>query len=169
MARPQKLPDAGVLHQLRTVGTDSRPGKWTYDQIAAEYGTTRQGVHAALKKSHLVTPANRYTTEIPWKVAESDNHHFIVEMLRMAARIRRGEDLPAYRIRWVEKWVRDMAEVDAVVDYKRGAYEDPQGPAGNGWMQGWGYVARRPQDGWLIREPEAAVQSISRLMAESNS
>ena len=38
----QKLPDAGVLHQLRTVGTADRPGKWTYDQIADEYGTSRR-------------------------------------------------------------------------------------------------------------------------------
>ena len=56
-----------------------------------------------------------------------------------------------------------VARRDGKVGHQGNVVAPPQGPAGNGWMQGWGYVARRPQDGWLIREPEAAVQSISRL------
>ena len=162
MGRPRTLPTSDVLFQLRTSGGFStklgafRKGVWTYDQIADEYGCSRQAVHLQLRQAGMVKKQTRHVKELPWKVAESDNNHVFVTMLRYDARMRHGNDLPEYRqeqtLRWIEALATPLpgAPDGCVIDYTRDFYLDPQ----TGKMQGWGRVPRRVGiDEWLIREP----------------
>lgn len=164
MARPRILPDADVLHQLRTtgvapegkvrpvVGPDSKPwpaqGPWSYEQIAHAYGVTKAAVHLALSRSQLVTPRPRYDEELPWLVATEHTSHYLAGMLRLAARQKRGLPIPPRKERYLNNWLENLAKptsqapLGMVVDYDRDAYPG-----------GFACVPRRPGEEGLIRKP----------------
>lgn len=140
MARPNILPGKAELKKLRAKGL-------TYQQIGDMYGVTRSAVHLALARHDLIEQERpRYEEEIPWQIAPEHRTSYALQMLRLAARARRGDPkLSEKQRRSVASWLRRLELHDAVVGYSPDLDD------------GFYYVARRPgRDSGLIREPDWA-------------
>lgn len=136
MGAPRKLPPSDVLLQLRTQG-------WTYADIASEYGVGTSAVYLQLRQAKAVTPQQRHKDLIPWHVKTAHAHSHPLTMLRLLGRRDRGEDLPPAKARMLEKWLRDVKEVDVVLCYDPDFPVNPASPTVGGFY----YSRRRPEDG----------------------
>lgn len=149
MARPRILPDADDLGALR------RDGK-TYQEIADMYGVTVGAVHVALTRSNLIdNPRARHQEEIPWRVKADHAGSYPAQMLRLAARTRKGEELPPYKKRYLENWLKRLAAQDVVV-----GYHDEDGFYYTKRRQGVDTgLIRKPQ--WLIDQETEGVKDLA--------
>ena len=83
----------------------------------------------------------RYEDTVPWRVRVEHTLHNDARMLRLEGRRRQGRRLTEKELRWLEAWLRDLREADAVVHY------DPYTEEGFWWMR------REPEDDDIVRRP----------------
>lgn len=140
MPAPRLLPDNDVLAQLRTQG-------WSYDDIAAEYGVSRGAVHLRLKQvPGAVTKRPSYRHLLPWTVATRHASAHPANMLRLLGRRECGEPIPDFKIRMLDKWLRDVRDAKVVVCYDPDYPPNPASPTSGGFY----YSRRRKSDGTNI-------------------
>lgn len=140
------LPDNDVLKKLREQG-------WSYDDIAQEFGVTKGAVYLRLRQAKATTDRPSYAHLIPWTVRSEHAHARPVQMLRLMGRKENGEKLPEVKARMLNKWLKEMAAADCVVDYDPDYPPNPANPKNGGFH----YRRRRPEDGdSLVRRPEVA-------------
>lgn len=135
MARPRTLPDnEQIIQHLRD--------DWTYQQIADEYGTTREAVSALVARYRLAPPkVGRHHEFIPWTIAPEHRRDAELRKLRYYSRRMQGEQLTYAEEKSLDNW---LAELDTVVlTYTREG--------------GFDYVPRMPEDGdGIVRMPAEA-------------
>lgn len=92
------------------------------------------------KRAGLPPRLPRYDDVIPWTVKDEDARLYPAAMLRVTARLRRGDAItPELMARW-ESWFSDLKATNMVVNYTR--------------ENGWEYVPRQPGDKDIIRQPD---------------
>lgn len=142
MARPRVIPGDD---QLRRMVERGMTHVQIAEQVSKETGVqvSRSTISAAISRAGL-SQRIRYSSTVPWSPIKTEhNHHYALEMLRVAARIEAGDKVPAARLDRFNSWERRLRESDAVVAYR---YNSPDG---------FYYVPRRPEDGdGLIRIPD---------------
>jgi hypothetical protein len=138
MSRPRTLPDnEQVVRHLRD--------GWTYQQIADEYGTSREAVSALVSRHRLAPPkVGRHSEFIPWTIAPEHRRFAELRKLRYYSRRMQGEQLTHAEEKALDNWLREMdtghPDFRVVVAYDR--------------TVGWHYVEREPEDGdGIIRRP----------------
>lgn len=136
MPAPRQLPGTEVLLSLRKQ-------KWTYEQIANEYGVTPGAVYLRLREAGAVKKRPRHSELIPWKVRNEHMHAHPVAMLRLLARRQGGEELPKRKQQQLDKWLREIEEAGVVVCYDPEQGPNPASPKVGGWY----YSRRRDSDG----------------------
>lgn len=122
MARPRKLPSDDVLRAWRDEGL-------TYRQIherLAEQGidVSFSSVSVALSRMGS-TERVRYDDWLPWSPIRAEhNDAWEATMLRVGARLARGQDVPERHRTSFQRWRSDLAERNLVVGYAsaRGFY-----------------------------------------------
>lgn len=117
---------------------------WTHQEIADWAGVSRSTVSVALHRLGDTAPI-RYEREIPWKVKDEHIRKYHVCMLRLQARLDRGQELTEGDLRRVTAWRNALERDDAVIHY------EPDTEAG--W---WKVKRRKGIDRWWIREPAAS-------------
>lgn len=141
-----KIPDKTELERWMRNG---RP----YPEILAEYET--RGIHvtsqalSVFRNRRNIAPVKTWNKDLlPWTVKAEHRGSWAAKMLRAEGKVRRGEPLPAGRIkRDLELWKKRMepgGEFEGMV-----VHYDPELP------EGFVYVPRREGvDTDLIREPD---------------
>lgn len=108
-------PDDETLRRLVEEG-------WTDRQIGEKYGVTRQTVAYWRMKAGIHRPGKKPTRHkdmLPWTVTAYDNGDPLAYRLREYDTIRKGGDVKPEVRRRVQRFVADLAELDAVLDYNR--------------------------------------------------
>lgn len=145
MARPRTLPDnEQIIQHLRD--------DWTYQQIADEYGTTREAVSALVARYRLAPPkVGRHHEFIPWTIAPEHRRDAPLRKLRYYSRRMQGEELTAAEEKALDNW---LAEMNSWINPDTGlrgvvlAYSREDG---------WYYVPRELDDGdGIVRQPSEA-------------
>jgi hypothetical protein len=118
MAR-RKLPsDEHVAHLVQELG-------FTYEQIAAQYGCTRQAVYAAMTAVGQRSPRGpqfSYREWIPWKgIKVEHNNQLLIRRLRLYARAQLKQPLTPAQTAQLDQWLTYMREHNAIVVYDRDA------------------------------------------------
>ena len=122
---------------------------WTQQRMAEEWATesgyslTRSAIAMAMKRHEVAAarPRPRYPDLLPWKVKDEHRMCLDARMLRIEARIRRGEALPSTDVHWHRGWRERLETADAVIHY------DPDTAEGFFW------VPRAEGDQDIIRHP----------------
>lgn len=140
MAPPRYLPSTSIL--VKWVREEGLTHQQCADRVERESGVrvSRASISAALSKAGE-TNRVRYDDVIPWKVRVEHSHHHLLNMLRLAGRASRGEQLEGRDAKNLESFTRRLDEAGAVVAYVPETDE------------GWFLVNRRPTDTGLIRIP----------------
>lgn len=128
MAKPSKLPDAHVLRDLHLVM------KMTYEQIAKEYGVSKQAVQFKLSSVGYAPQGRDRYKVIPWDLSPEHTKQRRAQLLRAHMRDMDGEEvsgklgteLPGFRRRLRDK----------VLDYRP--------------SEGLVFVDREPRDNGLV-------------------
>lgn len=118
----------------------------TQRDVADRYGVSVAAVSAAIKRDRIKFDTG-YRRHLPWKMKTEHANLAIPRMLRLAERIRTGQDegMPEYLRAQGEGFAKRLEEMDAVIHY------DPDVPPY------WFRVPRRDGiDTGLIREPDAS-------------
>lgn len=147
MPAPRLLPDNSVLIKLREQG-------WSYEDIAQEFGVTKGAVYLRLRDAKATKHRPSYAHLIPWTVRTEHAHARPAQMLRMLGRRENGDKIPPAKERMLDRWLKEIAEADCVVDYAPDYPPNPANPKNGGWH----YRRRRSEDGdSLVRTPEVAL------------
>jgi len=125
----------------------------THNEIAAEVSrqagvpVTRGAIASAFKRAGLAEPLKKYPELVPWVLKHEHENDYVVQMLRLLARRRRGMKLSEIQDKRLDGFLRKLEREDIVVMY------DPDSKDGF-------YAARRvPEDEDVIRvgnDPPAA-------------
>lgn len=121
----------------------------TQREVAERYGVSVAAVSAAIKRDRIKFDTG-YRRILPWKMKTEHANLAIPRMLRLAERIRTGQDegMPPYLRSQGEGFTRNLEAMGAVIHY------DPEVPPY------WFRVPRRDGiDKGLIREPEDSLLS----------
>lgn len=128
LVRDKKMRNKDILAYYAERGIHLRPS--TISMAKRRYGLDVREPHADL---------------IPWLVHEDHRGLYAAKMLRLEGRRRRGDQLDADQLRYLENWKQKMADDGTVVHYE---YDTDEG---------WFYVPRRDGvDQDLIRDPRLA-------------
>ena len=150
MPRPRSLPDTEELVRLRDVEG------LTYREIADQFAVTKGAVFQRFRKAGLTAEGRRYADVIPWTVREEHDQTHPIMMLRAYARRERGEQLDQRTVNMLDKWLRELRELDAVVLYDEAIPPSPVSPRSGGWA----YVPRRDVDLFPISNPAVPVGGV---------
>lgn len=140
VAGARKLPDARTLLELRERGM-------TLASIAALYGVTEGGVQRALERANLNLGRRTYRDILPWAIAPEHRSTAIMGHIRVLARQRSGQDVPADRLRLLHEWLDWLDGQSLVLNYHPEAPPNPASRKG-----GFYYMDRRPADEWILRQ-----------------
>jgi hypothetical protein len=141
----QILPDSGTLAQMRR--------HMTIAEIAEEYGVSQQAVWYKLRDAGLTE--NRPPNSMPWTVRTEHLQSRPALMLRALAKLNRGEELPAQKLRSLEIWRKELDDLGVVVDYAPETPPNPASPIHGGFF----YVPRTAEDGeGYTRNPDSATE-----------
>jgi hypothetical protein len=109
--------------------------EWLADRVAEGYSDqeianlwaektgvllTRQGINRLVNKWDLrgeEKKRQRYDDLLPWKVKAEHDGHWYQRLLRVEAKLRRGEEVPEVWKERVERWKAKLKELNAVVAY----------------------------------------------------
>lgn len=153
MSRPG--PDNELLKKLVAKGLE-------YEDIAEElrlrtgYATTAKNIGVYISRNrerlHIPRRVDRYDDLIPWQIHPRHVRHYDLRMLRLQARLDRGQPIEQEWAVRLERWKQRLAEQDGVVAYY--------------WhtADGFYWVPRRNGDLGLIR-PIVGVEQDIREMA----
>lgn len=136
---------------------------WTHQEIAdwasEKMGTriSRSTVSVALHRMGETTLI-RYEREIPWKVRDIHARKYHAGMLRLQARLDRGQKLNEGDLRRVTAWRNALERDNAVIHY------EPDTDVG--W---WKITRRKGIDKWWIREPDVPARSARKPAAKKAS
>lgn len=135
-----KIPDRQEFVRL------VRDKKMRNRDILAYYAD--RGIHmtpntiSMAKRRYGLNVREPYGDLLPWVVHLDHRDLYAAKMLRLEGRRRRGEKVPAEKLRYLDNWKRKLQEDGTVVHYEYATEE------------GWFYVPRRPGiDQDLIRDP----------------
>lgn len=150
MPRPRTLPDNETIVSLLRQD-------WSYQQIADEYGTSREAVSALVSRYNLAPPkVGRHHEFIPWAIAPEHRRYSELRKLRYYSRRMQGEPLTYAEEKALDNWLHDMNTANPqgplVLAYDR------DHPSGDGWH----YVPRLPEDGDGIIRPPAGDRVLTR-------
>lgn len=137
----QKLDYAEATKMLRAGGTQR--------QVADRYGVTVAAVSAAISRGRIKHETG-YRRILPWRMKTEHTAMAVPRMLRLAERIRLGQDegMPDYLRAQGEGFTRQLERMNAVIHY------DPDLPPY------WFRVPRREGiDTGLIREPDDSLST----------
>jgi hypothetical protein len=88
---------------------------------------------------------------MPWKVRSEHLQARPAIMLRLLARLDRGEELPAQKGRSLDIWRKELDGLGMVIDYAPETPPNPASPIHGGFF----YVPREPVDGdGYVRNPK---------------
>lgn len=135
------IPSESILHGWAEAGmTQEQMRQRIYEDTGVLPG--KSTVSAALSRAGL-THKVRYDDFIPWKrIAVEHNQHYILNQLRVGARLARGMQVRPADKRRYEQWRADVDAKNASIHY------DPD------TVDGFFYVPR-PEGGDLIYLPES--------------
>lgn len=134
------LPDNEVLVALRGQG-------WSYDEIAATYGSSKNAVYLRLRQAGATKTRPDHGDYLPRPMATEHHSSFPAQALRWLSRMNAGEELDAVHVRMVRKWLRDMEETGSILCYERDYPPNDASPVTGGFH----YKRRKPEDGNAIR------------------
>lgn len=144
MAQPRRRPDDATLRAWLAEGITYKEmtERWL-EKTGIEITEGAISVYLARHRDRLGFPLRRprYAELIPWRVRDAHATHEAVRMLRLEARLRKGEKLPEYDRQRLEDWKKFLQEDKRVVHY------DPD------YRYGFVYVPRQKGDDDLIRPP----------------
>lgn len=146
MPNISKLPPMNEIREKVALG-------WTHQKIA-EWASEIMGVPISRSTVSVAlhrlgeTRRIRYSRELPWKVKDEHARKYHAGMLRLQARLDRGQELGDSDLRRLTAWRNSLMRDDAVIHY------EPNTDIG------WWKIKRRPGiDTWWIREPEVEEHS----------
>lgn len=142
MPAERKLPDSTTLRQFRAQGM-------RLIDIAEKYGVTEAAVWRALDRAGFTKERATYKDVLPWEIADEHKTTAVMDRFRAIAKQKSGGTLSPEEDRLLAEWLRQLADKDVVVDYRR---DEPPNPASR--KGGFFYVPRTEDDRWLIREPK---------------
>ena len=120
-------------------------------QIARQYEedtgirVSRAAIGMAINRYGLSSnkPSFRYEDLLPWHLKPEHTMHTEARLLRLEARRRRGLPLSETDLKWLDSWLKEMREQNAVVTY------NPDTEDGFFWVE------RTAEDNDIIRRPAA--------------
>ena len=116
MPAPRQLPDPDEIRRMLERGK-------TQQQIADEYGTTKQAVSYHVRGRNLRPAPPRYDAYVPWQLRPEHRNSHTIHMLRAYARRTNGLELNPVEAKRLEGFIRRLEKLDAVVDYAPDDYE----------------------------------------------
>lgn len=141
----QTVPDATQMRRYLESGLTQQQiaDKWEED---SGNRCSRSAIGMAISRYGLKSskPRPRYADMLPWKLNEEHRMATIARKLRLEQRRREGGKLSDYELEWVQAFINDLEQRDAVVHY------NPK------TAKGFWLVARDPErdaPGDLIRRP----------------
>lgn len=147
MPARRKLPSDSILEAWLNEGLSH---KQIRDRIQLEFG---EDVKLSSVSSHLsrigATNRVRYDDSIPWgRISSDHNHCYQITMLRIEARLRRGETVREVDRERFQRWRQELTKKGVVVHYDYNTVE------------GFWYVPARPGiDTGLVRRPEVVSEA----------
>ena len=142
MPRPNLLPPADVIHELRTQG-------YRLADIAEQYEVSVSAVQKALRRAGLAEEQINYRHVVPWKVDPKLANTAVMQRLRSIAKQQQGVPLEGEERRLLEDWFDLLAENNIVLDYH------PEAPPNDACsLGGFFYRTRVPEDTAFYRTPE---------------
>lgn len=95
------------------------------DEWATESGhrMSRSAIAMAMARHEVESahPRPRYEDMLPWRVKNEHRMDTDARLLRIHARICRGEEVTSDEVQWHAGWLSRLREAKAVVDYERNA------------------------------------------------
>jgi len=124
------------LTQQQIVDAWKRDSGVTVSRSAIAMAIERYG----LKSAH---PRARYEELLPWRVAIEHRERTDARMLRLEGRRRAGQKLGEKEERWLDGWLEQLREQNAVIHYDRDT------------EQGFWWIPREPEHGdEIINRPK---------------
>ena len=119
----------------------------TQQQIADQYEedtgirVTRSAIGMAIERYGLSSnkARERYDDLLPWRVSREHSMDTEARLLRWEARRRRGLEVPPDKLGWLDNWLKELRQKNAVVDYR------PE--------LGFVWVERTEDDEDIVRQP----------------
>lgn len=129
--------------EMRTWIEEGRPYDWIVGQYADRYGVTLTvAAVASYRFRHQLTRRQvRDRDLIPWQVEKDHRNVYLLEMLRLEARVRAGAPLSDREKQRHQEFRTNLAIARAVVHYVPDS------------VDGFQYVPRLAQDDDIIRRP----------------
>lgn len=142
MPNYEKVPNKQQLEKYLKMGLTQQQiaDRWERDSGVR---VTRSAIANAIQRNGLKSnrPRDRYMNMIPWTLAPEHRNHADARLLRFEARRRQGKPLNDREMTWLQSWLEELQDKNAVIMY------DPR------WPEGFAWVPREDTDDDIIRRP----------------